>query len=227
MSVSRNLLQLIIVLLVLILLTSCRSKPEDAATAPASPEPPSPTTEMVDTAEEEEPTELVTIEVTRVVVENEIVVVTPEPEVEEPEPKEITICISSEPESLYPYAIRNIASPAGHVIQGIYEPPYTNLSFEYQARGIEKIPSLEDGDAEFMVAAVEEGDVIVDANGDVVTLRDGTRLFNSAGEEIVFAGEPVEMSQMVVTFSLKPMVWSDGKPVTADDSIFSFELAAD
>jgi peptide/nickel transport system substrate-binding protein len=35
------------------------------------------------------------------------------------------------------------------------------------------------------------------------------------------------MDQMVVQFTMKPMVWSDGTPVTADDSVYSYELNGD
>jgi peptide/nickel transport system substrate-binding protein len=35
------------------------------------------------------------------------------------------------------------------------------------------------------------------------------------------------MDQLVVQFELQPFIWSDGTPVTADDSVYSFEVAAD
>ena len=35
------------------------------------------------------------------------------------------------------------------------------------------------------------------------------------------------MEQMVVDFTMKPRVWSDGEPVTADDSVYSFEIVSD
>jgi peptide/nickel transport system substrate-binding protein len=35
------------------------------------------------------------------------------------------------------------------------------------------------------------------------------------------------MSQMVVDFTMKQRYWSDGEPVTADDSVYSFEIVGD
>jgi peptide/nickel transport system substrate-binding protein len=49
-------------------------------------------------------------------------------------------------------------------------------------------------------------------------------VLNAAGERVIFDGTPLEMSQLVVDFTLKPMVWSDGTPVSAVDSVFSFEV---
>jgi peptide/nickel transport system substrate-binding protein len=209
-------------------LISCRSKPESSTQTPEIAYQPTSTAAINATPEEgEEPPEPVTIEVTRVIVENELVVVTPEAVEEEEKPKELVVCISEEPETLYPYGLRNTTTTATHVLQGVYEALFTNRAFDYQARAIEKIPSLADGDAVFKVVLVNEGDVVVDADGDVVTLREGFSVIDVNGEEVVFDGTPLEMNQLVVSFSLQPMNWSDGTPITADDSVYSFELASD
>ncbi|HET6444868.1 MAG TPA: ABC transporter substrate-binding protein, partial [candidate division Zixibacteria bacterium] len=176
---------------------------------------------------EEEPPSLVTIEVTRVVVATEVVIVTPEPIVVEPEPKELIVCITEEPASLYPYSLQSKSEGVLHVNHGIYESLITNRSFDYQAVGIEKIPSLADGDAVLTNVVVNDGDSVVDVDGNVVTLRDGVKIFNLSGEETVYDGSPVVMSQLEVSFSLRPLTWSDGTAVTADDSVYSFELASD
>jgi len=214
--------------IIMVALVSCRSKPEPSTATPDLADHPAPTTETNAASEEEgDPPELVTVEVTRVIVENELVVVTSEPAEEEEEPKELVVCISEEPETLYPYGLRNTSTTATHVLQGVYEASFTNRAFDYQARGLEKMPSLADDDAVLSVVLVDEGDVVVDSDGDVVTLREGVRVIDATGEEVSFEGTPLEMNQLVVSFSLKPMIWSDGTPITADDSVFSFELASD
>ncbi len=207
---------------------SCRSKPDSTTLIPPTVPQPTSTVEIGEASDDEdEPPAPVTIEVTRLVVATEVVVVTHEPIEEEPEPQELVVCISEEPETLYPYGFRSTATAATHVNHGIYESLITNRSFEFQARGIEKIPSLADGDAFFDSVVVDDGDMVVDVDGDVVALRDGVRVNNLSGEEIVYDGTPTVMSQMVVSFTLQPMTWSDGTPVTADDSVYSFELASD
>jgi peptide/nickel transport system substrate-binding protein len=214
--------------LITTVLISCRSKPEAATQTAPTVQQPTATLEVGDLSDdEEEPPSPVAIEVTRVVVATAVIVVTPEPIVEEPEPKELVVCITEEPETLYPYGYRGASTGATHVNHGIYESLITNRSFEFQARGIEKIPSLADGDAYFKNVVVTDGDTVVDVDGDVVALREGVKIYNLSGEEIVYDGIPTVMTQMVVTFTLQPMTWSDGVPVSADDSVFSFELASD
>jgi peptide/nickel transport system substrate-binding protein len=183
------------------------------------------------------PTETVTVEVTRVVVETIVKTVDVAVEVEvevEPElaatadatmPKILTICMAHEPASLYPYADSDLTREA--ILHAIFENDFTSLSFDYQAQGIEKIPSLDDGDAVINAVEVRAGDTIVDANGDVVILREGTQFITADDQLAVFEGNPASMSQMIVDFVLKRRVWSDGTPVSAEDSVYSFELDAD
>ncbi|RMG93422.1 MAG: peptide ABC transporter substrate-binding protein [Chloroflexi bacterium] len=185
-------------------------------------------------------TETVTVEVTRVVtetveVEGETVVVTQvvvetvtvEPTEEEaaPQPKDLVVCMAQEPDSLYPYGGSMLAARA--VQHAIFENDFTSLSYGYQAQGLEKVPSLADGDAVLETVEVQAGDQVVDATGNVVTLEEGVTVVNADGEEVVFDGTPVMMQRLVVDFTMKPRVWADGEPVTADDSVYSFELAAD
>lgn len=158
--------------------------------------------------------------------ENEAIEDPPDPTPVDKQEKELVICLSQEPESLYPYGRPRISPAANHVIQGIFEAMYTTLSYDYQARGIEKMPSLADGDATINPVTVQEGDVVMSASGDVIRLTEGAQVLDSSGNVIEFGGDPISMSQMEVNFTLKPLVWSDGTPVTAEDSVYSFELGA-
>ncbi|MGH2536699.1 MAG: ABC transporter substrate-binding protein [Candidatus Promineifilaceae bacterium] len=166
------------------------------------------------------------IEVTRIVVETSIVPVTPRGPRPSPQPKKLAICIPAEPDSLYYYGAPSAGLAATHVLHGLYESLYTSLSYSYQARGLEKLPSLADGDARIRQVEVAPGDVVLDATGSVVSLAEGVTVRSAAGDLVAFSGAPLRMSQMVVRFSLKPLVWSDGVGVTAADSVFSFKLAA-
>ncbi len=160
-----------------------------------------------------------------------VVTATPEP-TETPGPKTLTICQVGEPESLYlyggSYAARN-------VLQAIYDGPIDYPSFDFQPVILEKLPGVADGDAYFQTVTVQAGDRVVDIMGEPVTLAQGTQVFpdhtcrDAANPECVvtFDGNtPIEMEQMVVSWTLKDGVtWSDGEPVTADDSVYSYELA--
>ena len=139
--------------------------------------------------------------------------------------KQIVVCLEGTSASLFPYGDDSIAAQG--LRHAVYESLYTTMSYDYQARGLEKMPSLADGDAEIIPVTVEEGERVRDVDGNVVLLVKDVSVLNSAGEEIRFDGIPVEMNQLVVDFSFRPMVWSDGTPVTAQDSVFSFNLASD
>lgn len=148
-----------------------------------------------------------------------------------PVPRSLTICLGEEPNTLYPYG--SVNSAARSVLSAIYDGPMDILEYGYEPIILEKIPALEDGDAQVNPVRVGEGDDVVDAAGNVVSLEKGMTLRPSGCRaeecEVVYDGvSEIEMDQMVVTFTmLTGLQWSDGEPLTTDDSIFSFELAAD
>ena len=157
----------------------------------------------------------------------EVVEVTPEavpgtPAPPELESKELIVCQAAEPDSLFLYSSYMLDKENLH--HAIYENLVTQLNYGYQAQGIEKLPSLADGDAVLQTVTVQAGDTVLSADGEVVTLVEGVDVLNAAGERVIFDGTPLQMGQLVVDFTLKPMVWSDGMPVSAADSVFSFEV---
>ena len=165
-----------------------------------------------------------TVEVTRVVTETIVETVEVEPEVVAG-PKDLIVCMAQEPDTMYPYGGSMLAASA--VQHAIYENNFTTLSYGYQAQGLEKVPSLADGDAVVESIEVNAGDIAVDSAGNAAPVAEGTSLVNSAGETVVFDGTPVMMDRLVVDFTMKPRVWSDGEPVKASDSVYSFNVLAD
>ncbi len=148
-----------------------------------------------------------------------------------PAPRSLTICLGEEPNTLYPYG--SVNSAARSVLSAIYDGPMDIIEYGYEPIILEKIPTLDDGDAQINAVRVGAGDDVVDADGNVVSLAKGMTLRPSGCRaeacEIVYDGvSEIEMDQMVVTFTmLAGLQWSDGEPLTAYDSIFSFSLAAD
>jgi len=140
-------------------------------------------------------------------------------------PKDLTVCVSDEPANLYLYGDDSAAAVA--VRQAIYESPYISPNYEYQPLGLEKIPSLADGDAQLKRVEIDAGTPVVTADGQITTLGKGIEVINADGERVIYGDEPILMKQLVVDFTFKPMVWSDGTPITAEDSVFSFRLAGD
>jgi peptide/nickel transport system substrate-binding protein len=143
-----------------------------------------------------------------------------------PEPVVLTVCLPEEPDSLYLYGTSSQA--AQHVWQTIYDGPLDTRNYAYQPVILTSLPSFANGNATVKTIAARAGDRVLAANGDVVELAPGVIVQNADGEQLAFDGTPVSMAQMVVTYTLhSELYWSDGALLTADDSVFSFELAAD
>ena len=160
-----------------------------------------------------------------------IQVVTPTPE--PIGPRTLVICLGQEPDSLWIYGGNMLVAES--ILQAIYDGPYDSRSFAHQAVTIEKMPSLADGDAVLAPVTVSEGDTVLDAHGEVVSLEAGADpsiMLVPAGatseQAVAYQGGEFEMDQLSVTFTLLPnLTWSDGTPLTAADSVYSFNLAAD
>lgn len=167
-----------------------------------------------------------------------IVTATPAPVVEEPAeppgPRTLVICLGQEPETLYNYGGNMLAQSS--VLEAVYDSAqghYDNRTFAYQPTIVEKLPSLADGDAVLQAVDVNPGDTIVNDAGDPVTLEAGV-VYRPSGcgaadcAETYEGDATVQMDQLVVTFKLLPgLLWSDGTPLTAADSLYSFNIAAD
>lgn len=189
---------------------------------------------MVITACRAQPRLPTTVTVTRIVVETAepqtIFIQAPaEPDetaTAEPEPqKNLIVCTTQEPVSLYPYASTLPVETA--VLHALYENNFTTLSYMIQAQGLTAVPNLANHDANLRPVQVQSGDLIVNAAGKVTTLAPGMTIVNAAGEETPFDGTPLLMNQLVVDFTMLARTWSDGQPVTASDSVYGFQLEAD
>jgi peptide/nickel transport system substrate-binding protein len=132
--------------------------------------------------------------------------------------------MSQEPSTLYWHGRSTLFEEA--VLHGLYENDLTTLSYRYQPQGLQQIPSLANGAAAARVVPVDAGEKVVDAAGDLVTLEPGITVMTADGEPATFAGTTLLMNQQVVDFVMKQRFWADGQPVTASDSVYSFELAA-
>jgi peptide/nickel transport system substrate-binding protein len=148
-----------------------------------------------------------------------------------PPPRTLTICLGAEPNTLYPLGSPNAA--ARSVLEAIYDGPMDVVKYQYQSVILRKIPSIASGDAAIDPVSVEAGGQIVDADGNLAFLDTGVRVrptgCRSEDCAIEYGGTgSLEMDQMVVTFTLlEGLVWSDGEPLTSEDSIFAYNLAKD
>jgi peptide/nickel transport system substrate-binding protein len=146
-------------------------------------------------------------------------------------PTTLTVCLGAEPNTLYPLGNPNDAALS--VLAAIDDGPLDTINYSFQPVILTKLPTLADGDAKITPVDVKAGSKVVDAGGTLTALAAGTRVRPSSCRAddcvITYDGvSPMKMDQLVVTFSMRSDVtWSDGTPLTADDSVYAFQLAAD
>ncbi len=165
----------------------------------------------------------------------ETVVVTatasPSPLPTPPGPKSLTICLVGEPDTLYLYGGSHIPATR-HVLEALYDGPIDYLNYSYHPVILQETPSVAEGDVVTRRVRVQKGFRVLDTAGQVVELADGVRV-RPAGCyaddcAVEFADHPLLMERMEVTFRLREDVtWADGEPLTADDSLFAFQVASD
>jgi len=146
-------------------------------------------------------------------------------------PRTLKICLGQEPESLYAYGTSSLAAES--VLNAIYDGPFETRNHLSNPVILEKIPSVENGDVVLQPVDVKVGDVVVDADGNLVALAAGVKVFpyGCTSSECVIAWDGaslLQLNQIVVTYKLKPgLKWSDGQTLTAADVVFSYKLASD
>lgn len=153
-----------------------------------------------------------------------------------PPPKTLIICVRDEPTSLYLYSPAYLSGEAGRevdtIFQAIYDGPLDIRGFGYQPVVLEKAPSFSDGDARVQPVTVSQGEIYYNPltlepnslEAGMTYLPAGCRDLSCAE---TYSGGEVTLDQLVVDFELiEGLRWSDGEPLTAADSVFSYQIDA-
>ncbi|MFM8322311.1 MAG: ABC transporter substrate-binding protein [Chloroflexota bacterium] len=141
----------------------------------------------------------------------------------------LTVCMGQEPGSLFLYGDQSAA--ARSVRQAIYDGPFDVVNYTYQPVILEAMPTLENGGLALAPVELAFGQALVDVNGRVTSLSEGVSYLPAGCAEPgcaqVYSGQaPVQMDQLAVTFKLRSgITWSDGAPLTAADSVYSYDVA--
>ncbi len=153
-----------------------------------------------------------------------------------PEPRTLIVCLGQEPESLYLYSPLRLYGSANReadaVLQALYDGPFDSLGYQVHPVILEKVPSLADGDARLEPVVVAAGEVYFDPVSLLPqALAQGASYLPSGCRDLScaqrYTGGQVTMDRLVVDFRLRAdLLWSDGEPLTAADSVFSFSLHA-
>ena len=148
----------------------------------------------------------------------------------QPLPKTLIVCTAYEPETLYWYGTSGSSAEA--VLAALYDGPVDLLGFGVQSPLLTKVPSLADGDVRVEAVPVTMGQTYLDPR----TMTARNLAYNdsylpsgctSPDCARIFQGGEVTMDRMAAEFHLRPaLFWSDGEPLTASDSAFSFMVDA-
>jgi peptide/nickel transport system substrate-binding protein len=145
--------------------------------------------------------------------------------------KTLTVCVANEPSSLYIYG--NSSQSMWSILEGVYDGPIDTVNYQPSPVILTEIPTQENGGITIQAATVTAGDLVANSEGDVVALAKGVKVFPAGctSNECVTewdGASDLQVSQMVVKFKLlADLKWSDGQPLTADDSVYSYQVAAD
>lgn len=146
-------------------------------------------------------------------------------------PDSVIVCLAQEPESLYLYGDTNRA--ADEVLSVVYDGPVDLVGYEQRPVMLEKLPRLADDDAEIEVVSLAAGDVYFNPETlEPDTLGSGKPYAPSgcrSGDCLAtYNGGSVELDRLRARFEIAAgTVWSDGEPLRASDSVFSYEIDGD
>lgn len=145
------------------------------------------------------------------------------------QPKLLSLCTGQEPSSLFIYADTSPGAQA--VYQAIYDGPVDTRNYQDVPVIFEKLPSLENGGITFEPVEIKPGDTLIDADGNWQTLAVGVRYYPTGCHKgdcaLGYSGtDPISIDSMVIRFTLNQrLTWSDGTPLTASDSVYSYQVA--
>lgn len=154
---------------------------------------------------------------------------TPIPATATPVPKVLSICMGQEPSSLFLYG--DSSQAARNIRQAIYDGPFDLYGYDFQPVLLKKNPSQEIGDVKLEPVQVKPGDLLIDNDGKWMSLGEGVNYrpsgcTSSSCAKSYSGTDPVQMDSLVVRFQLITGIqWSDKTPLTADDSVYSYEIA--
>jgi len=140
----------------------------------------------------------------------------------------IVFGFTQEPASLFGLVEDAYVTHAVLNLLGADDKHYTSLNYDFQPFIYEQLSTIENGLTQNNDVEVNEGDKVIDANGEIVELAAGMTIRNAAGEEVEYTGGPVTMKQLVVTYDYRDdLKWPDGTAVTAEDLMLGYTLDCD
>ncbi len=149
----------------------------------------------------------------------------------------VVVALGQEPASLF--LLQESAAVAVVVGQMVFGTLSTQYNYGYQPVLYEgdQFPTIENGGAINEEVEIKDGDLVVNGDGDVGTLKDG-KLVDIEGKELGLTGKDIngndveikagaKLPRLTVTYKFKPHTWSDGEPVKKADWELGYKVACD
>ena len=147
-----------------------------------------------------------------------------------PAPDTLVVCLAEDPNTFYLYDSPNAS--ARTILPALYDGPFDVLDYEIRPVILESTPSIEAGTVRLETVSLVSGDLYFNPETTLPeTLAPGKPYLpsgcTSPGCVRRSEGGQIQMDRQVADFRLLPdLAWSDGTPLTAHDSVFSFNLDA-
>ena len=164
-------------------------------------------------------------------------IASPPPALEPPTETTLIVCLAQEPASLYRYSEAYLYGTTSRetdaVLEAIYDGPIDVLGYEYSPVILERIPTFDNGDVKIEAVSVTRDEVYFDPEADQAANLSLGRSYLPSGCDTLacaakYGGGEAAMDRMIVTFRLKPgLLWADGLPLMAADSVFAFNIDSD
>ena len=145
-------------------------------------------------------------------------------------PKVMTVCLAEEPASLYRYD-GHAGGAKDTIFAALFDGPFEVDSDGAFAESIlSAYPSRVNGGISFVPGAVQPGDMVVDANGELTVFKAGIFVRPAGCESsacaVTWESGEFQMDRTRVEFRLRAdALWSDAEPLTAQDALFSYQTA--
>lgn len=139
----------------------------------------------------------------------------------------IVMGFTQEPASLWPIVESAFVANAAYSLIG--GRTLSSLEYEWDANlYVEELPTLENGGAVLETVDVADGDMVVDANGELVELAAGVSIKDGDGNVVEYSGGGATMQQMAITWTVVDgITWSDGEPLKAADMQLAQDINCD
>lgn len=104
----------------------------------------------------------------------------------------------------------------------------TSYSYDYQAKALTQLPTLENGGATLTTVEAQAGDTVWSIDGERVELAPGVEVVNADGETVSYTDGTVPMQQLAVTFTYTDgITWDDGEPLKQADWELGLRISCD